>query len=156
LITVHGWRVRKDGSTTNHLFAANGNNRNPNIWSNTNDHPFNTASLTSPYNLINPDPRWDSGDKKFAIVSGNNPSTLESNIFNIAGMDEAIMTFDQAYNITPGASIRVEISTNGGTTYEAQALYELSGPAKSSVLDGFGASTHPSNKIQIDLGNYMG
>jgi hypothetical protein len=47
-----------------------------------------------------------SGNKGFAIVSGNNTSTLETAIFSLAALDEAILTFDQAYNLTSGAVIR--------------------------------------------------
>src|SRR5690606_4834923 len=87
---------------------------------------------------------------------GNNPSTLETNVFNLHVTGEAFMTFDQAYNLTADASIRVEISTNGGASYESVPLYEIIGPAKSSIIDGFSGSTHSSNKIRIDLGNYLG
>jgi hypothetical protein len=45
-----------------------------------------------------------SAEIRFAIVSGNT-STLETAIFSLAALDEAILTFDQAYSLTPGAVI---------------------------------------------------
>ncbi|CAM4160613.1 T9SS type A sorting domain-containing protein [Gillisia limnaea] len=153
LTSVHGWRVRRDGSTADLDFPASGNNTKPNIWSNTNDKPFYTANINGSGGS---DQRWDSGDKKFAIVTGNNKTTLETSVFAIDGIDQAILTFDQAYNLTAGASIRIEISTNGGASYESVPLYEVTGPAASGNIGNFGGSTADVNNIRIDLGNYIG
>ena len=65
-----GWVI--DGNPGNN-FPANGNNTKPNRWSETNDHPFDTRDGSKVF---------DSKDKKFAIVSGQNLSTLETPIFN--------------------------------------------------------------------------
>ena len=162
IVKVYGWRVRKDGSTTDLDFPAGGDNTKPNIWSNTNDHPFSTASLSSPYSTT--DKVWDSGDKKFAIVSGANPSTLETPVFNTYAMQTGILTFDQAYNLTPGASIRVEISTDGGQNYQSTPLYEIttgtSDPGlQSGNFNSFGTGTpssRPKNKIVLDISDYLG
>src|SRR5690606_5589639 len=103
---------------------------------------------------------WSSdGQPGFAIVSGDRTSTLETPVFNIDDVDQAILTFDQAYNLTPGPSIRVEISTNGGTSYQDEALYEWSCQLSSGNFGYFSAgntTSRPNNKIRIDLGNFMG
>lgn len=151
-LTNEGWRVRRDGSTTNLDFPAAGSNTRPNIWSNANDQPFYTGNINGSGGS---DVRWDSGDKKFGIVAGNNPSTLETPVFNTYAMESATFTFDQAYNLTDGAKIQVEISTDGGATYQT-ILYEASGPANSGSLGNFGLSSDPRNKISINLGSYLG
>ena len=152
-LTNEGWRVRRDGSTTDLDFPANGNTTRPNIWSNTNDKPFYTANLDGSGGS---DQIWDSGDKKFAIVAGNNPSTIETPVFNTYAMESGFITFDQAYNLTAGSSIRVEISTDGGLTYQSKALYEIIGNAASGKINSFGTSSDPKNKISLDLTEYLG
>ncbi|QED36231.1 T9SS type A sorting domain-containing protein [Antarcticibacterium arcticum] len=152
-LTNEGWRVRRDGSTTNLDFPASGNNTRPNIWSNTNDQPFYTANINNPTTGSNQ--TWDSGDKKFAIVTGKNASTLETPVFNTYAMESATLTFDQGYNLTEGAIIRVEISTDGGANYQS-ILYEVVGPATSESYNRFGSTSDPRNKISIDLASYLG
>ncbi|MDT0647518.1 LamG-like jellyroll fold domain-containing protein [Zunongwangia sp. F260] len=150
------WRINRD---PNGQFQSSANNTKPDIWERANPRAYSTADITSPY-TVRDNIRWESdGQPGFAIVSGNRTSTLETPIFNIDGFDQAILTFDQAFNLTPGASIRVEISTNGGSTYLPQALYERTGPMRSGNFGNFSAgdiTTRPNNKIRIDLGNYMG
>ena len=99
----------------------------------------------------------DDGNKGFALVSGDNTSTMETNVFALDGMDSGILTFDQAYNLTDGASIEVLISTNGGNTYTS--LYTNKNDPSSGNYDDFSfgtPSSRPENKIEIDLGNYIG
>ena len=99
----------------------------------------------------------DDGNKGFALVSGDNTSTMETNVFALDGMDSGILTFDQAYNLTDGAFIEVLISTNGGNTYTS--LYTNNNDPSSGNYDDFSfgtPSSRPENKIEIDLGNYIG
>ena len=155
----HGWRFRVDGKDAN--FETNANNTNQDFWSRATPHEFNTADYdTNPY-PVTPQ-KWDSGvedeNKGFALVSGAHTATMETNVFTIGSMDQAIVTFDQAYNLTPEATISVEISKNGGATYE-QVLFTISGSASSGNYSSFGTGTpktRPENKMVLDLGNYLG
>ncbi|MFD1095119.1 Ig-like domain-containing protein [Salegentibacter chungangensis] len=163
-ITNHGWRVRRNGSTTDIGFDTDANNTRPDRWKRATPHPFTTANLTPPYSFY--DTEWGSGiedgNKGFAVVSSNNSATMETPVFGISATDPGILTFDQAYNLTPGASISVEISTDGGNTYTT--LYyktptETDQGITSDHLADFGLGTidtRPENKIQIDLGDYVG
>ncbi|MFT5266460.1 MAG: hypothetical protein ACI8YQ_005225 [Polaribacter sp.] len=159
-ITKQGWRITDQFGNTNFNFESSADNRNPDKWLRTAPHDFATANLASPYAIV--DTRWDTslsnaGNKGFAIVSGNNPSTLETAVFSLAALDEAILTFDQAYNLTPGATIKVEISTNGGTSYGSEPiLFQQSGIATSGNYDHFGEGTAGINQMELDLGDYIG
>ncbi|MGI0107561.1 PKD-like domain-containing protein [Salinimicrobium sp. WS361] len=154
-----GWRFRLDGKDMN--FETNANNTNQDFWSRATPHNFNTANYnTSPYSMS--PMRWDAGiedgNKGFAMVSGDHNATMETNIFSIGAMDQAIVTFDQAYNLTPGATITVEISEDGGQNYET-VLFSISGSATSGNYSSFGTGTPQSrlkNKMVLDLGNYLG
>ncbi|WP_026837759.1 T9SS type A sorting domain-containing protein [Gillisia sp. JM1] len=103
------------------------------------------------------------GNKGFALVTGNNDSFMETPPFSMGSLDEAILTFDQAYNLTAGATIIVEISTNGGSTYE-KVLFSVTGDGTTKVgssgnYTSFGDGTpltRPKNKMVIDLGDYLG
>ncbi|AVR45537.1 hypothetical protein C7S20_09810 [Christiangramia fulva] len=158
-IANFGWRVRRDGSTKDLNFDSSADNIRPDLWLRTVPHDFITANISTNSAGLT---RWDSsvdndGNKGFAIISGNNQATLETPVFGITDMDQAILTFDQAYNLTSGASIAVEISTNGGGNYTS--LYTRTGPLKSGNEDKFGdgtPDTRPENKIEIDLGDYVG
>ncbi|TDD75178.1 immunoglobulin domain-containing protein [Flavobacterium caseinilyticum] len=159
-ITNKGWRITDQFGNTNFNFESSADNRNPDKWLRTNPHDFATANLTPTYEIV--DKRWDTslstaGNKGFAIVSGNNPSTLETAVFSLGALDEAILTFDQAYNLTPGATIKVEISTNGGVSYTSEPiLFQQSGIATSGNYDRFGQGTPGINQMEIDLGDYIG
>ncbi|WP_207917089.1 T9SS type A sorting domain-containing protein [Flavobacterium hiemivividum] len=159
-ITNSGWRITDKNGITNYDFSSNADNTRPDRWLRTNPHDFATANITAPYTII--DKRWDTslssaGNKGFAIVSGNNTSTLETAIFSLAALDEAILTFDQAYNLTSGAVIKVEISTNGGASYSSEPiLFQQSGSVSSGNYDRFGEGTPGINQMQIDLGDYIG
>ncbi|HKJ47654.1 MAG TPA: LamG-like jellyroll fold domain-containing protein, partial [Christiangramia sp.] len=110
--------------------------------------------------------RWTSElnvNEKFALVTGDNVSLMETPVFSLNGMDEAIFTWDQGYNLSAGATITVEISTNGGANYNT-VLYTLTSDGTEEIgssgnyLD-FGGGTHqsrPKNKMEIDLGDYIG
>ena len=164
-ITQHGWRVRRNGSTTDIGFDTDANNTQPDRWKRATPHPFTTANLNPNYSTS--DKEWGSGiedgNKGFAIVSSNNSATMETPVFSIGAMDQAVLTFDQAYNLTPGASIMVEISTDGGNTYNtvlySQAPTQPNQGITSGHIADFGLGTkdtRPENKIEVDLGNYLG
>ncbi|MFC0776404.1 PKD-like domain-containing protein, partial [Terrimonas alba] len=109
----------------------------------------------TPWNLTNPiDPfgvEYDNPDNdKFAIAAGDNNTTMSSNTFNLIGMSSATFSFQQAFDLKAGASIRVEISTDGGATYQSVPLLEYIGPA--TLGDPDGVWDNP----QIDLSDYLG
>ncbi|MBI6118007.1 T9SS type A sorting domain-containing protein [Salegentibacter maritimus] len=159
-IDQHGWRViNTNGIEEN--FETSASNVRPNVWKRVTPREFITANLTSPYNtsLQLFDHGLTDQNKGFAIVSGNNSSTLETNVFALDGMDSGILTFDQAYNLTPGASIEVLISTNGGAAGSYTQLYSNNNDPSSGNYTDFASGTpisRPENKIEIDLGNYIG
>ncbi len=167
-ITNHGWRVRRNGNSTDIGFDTDANNTRPDRWKRATRHQFTTANIDSPYNTredlyISSNGDVTEGNKGFAIVSSNNSATLETPVFAIGGLDQAILTWDQMYNLTPGASIKVEISTDGGNTYN-DVLYSVSTQpeptnttgVQSGNFDGFANGTIDINKIKVDLGYYMG
>lgn len=102
-------------------------------------------------------------NEKFALVTGNNDSYMETPVFSLSGMDEAVFTWDQGYNLTEGATIKVEISTDGGTSYET-VLYTHTGDGtieggSSGNYKDFGGGTREQrrkNKMLVDLGDYLG
>lgn len=165
-ITNHGWRIKDaDGNESN--FDSSADNGVAAIWLRTNPLPLTTAHLTSPYDTYTYS-NWDSsagneGNKGFAVVSGPNPSTLETSVFNLYAVENPVLTFDQGYNLTPGSAIYVEISTDGGANYETVPLFELvatdSKDGTSGNYDRFGDgdfNTRPKNKMKLDLTNYAG
>lgn len=166
-ITNHGWRI-KDGNGNESNFDSSADNGVAAIWLRTNPLPLNTAYLSSPYNIYSQN--WDSsagneGNKGFAIVSGPNPSTLETSIFNLYAVEDPVLTFDQGYVLTPGSAIYVEISTDGGNTYQTEPLYfvevdEAATEGKGSGnYDSFGDDSpgdRSNNKITLDLTEYAG
>jgi hypothetical protein len=170
-ITNHGWRVRRNGNTTDLGFDTDANNTRPDRWKRATRHQFTTANINSPFTTredlyISSGGASASGNKGFAVVSSNNSATMETPVFAIGGLDQAILTWDQMYNLTPGASIKVEISTDGGNTYN-NILYSASTPPNppnttgisSGNYDGFALGTiasRPNNKMKVDLGYYMG
>ena len=86
---------------------------------NSDDGKVYTANINAPYNtakLVNLRSE-EIQNKDFALVTGNNSSHMETPSFSFAALDEGILTWDQAYNLTDGATIIVEISTDGGNTY---------------------------------------
>jgi len=153
-MTNNGWRVRHYPHSGNDLnFPANGDDLRPRQWSNTNDHPFYVNNVQTGIAGVE---RIDSKEKKFGIVSGANPSTMETPVFNTLGLDDFILNYFQAYNlVTANDKIQVQISTDGGDTYPT-IIQEVTGIANSDALDRFGVSTDPRNKISIDLSNYVG
>ncbi|WP_373056602.1 LamG-like jellyroll fold domain-containing protein [Zunongwangia sp. H14] len=139
-----GWIV--DGSTSNN-FPANGNNTKPNRWSETNDHPFDTRDGSKVF---------DAKDGKFAIVSGQNLSTLESPVFNTFGLSTASLRFDEAFIMGPNSKMKIELSLDGGSSYNIvlrNGAYgiDASGVARTNNYQDFSGS----NQV-IDLSDYVG
>ncbi len=161
-IANHGWRVMRYGSNndgTEYTFESAANNVRPDRWQRTNPKEFMMASSSGTISQLFDTSLGNEGNKGFAIVSGDNPSTLETPIFNTFTMDNPTLTFDQAYNLTAGDVIRVQISLDGGATYESVPLLEITGPATSGNYASFGdgdPQSRPNNKISIPLDQYAG
>ncbi|TRO64045.1 T9SS type A sorting domain-containing protein [Christiangramia sabulilitoris] len=160
-IANHGWRVMRFGSSdyTEYTFESAADNTRPERWMRTNPHDYQMNDPNDPGSII-----WqrfdscscDEGNKGFAIVSGNNPSTLETPVFNLYTMDNPTLTFDQAYNLTSDDLIRVELSMDGGNTYNI-VLMEIQGPVVSGNYALFGDDhLGPPNNMEIDLSPYAG
>ncbi|WP_300437375.1 T9SS type A sorting domain-containing protein [Christiangramia sp.] len=166
-IANHGWRVMRYPGNTEYTFESAADNVRPERWMRTNPHDYQMAHPSGNGSIIYQrfdSCSCDSGNKGFAIVSGDNPSTLETPIFNLFTMDNPVLTFDQAYNLTYGDTIRVEISLDGGNTYNEEPLMEIGGPANPGDApnvsgnyanfgdDGLGEP----NNMELDLSNYAG
>ncbi len=160
-IANHGWRVMRYPGSTEYTFESAADNVRPDRWMRTNPHDYIMANPDGSGTVYQ---RFDSssgdeGNKGFAIVSGNNPSTLETPVFNTFAMDNPTLTFDQAYNLTPGDTIKVQISLDGGNTYVDEPLFVMGGPAVSGNYASFGdgtPETRPLNKMSIDISKYAG
>ncbi|WP_029038320.1 Ig-like domain-containing protein [Salinimicrobium xinjiangense] len=163
-ITNKGWRITdNEGNYSN--FDSSADNGVAAIWLRTNPLPLTTANLTSPYSTYTYS-NWDSsagdeGNKGFAVVSGPNQSTLETSVFNLFAVDNPVLTFDQAYNLTPGSAIYVDISTDGGATYNPVPLFELIATdpddGSSGNYDSFGDDdANAENKMELDLTEFAG
>ena len=159
-IKEHGWRFTNLEGGSNDFSSAADNGR-PDHWLRTTPKDkFFTADINT--HVVTPQ-IWDSkllpeGNDGFAIVTGDNGSLMETPVFSLEGLDEAVLTFDQAYNLTIGDTIWVELSINGGASYET-VLFEMGGPKSSGFYDTFGdgtPETRPKNKMVFDLGAYMG
>ncbi|HSP11756.1 MAG TPA: hypothetical protein VLO29_04445, partial [Salegentibacter sp.] len=173
-IKNQGWSfTNPDGSTNDFDSAAN--NGRADHWLRMNPHGNNpanekvyTADIYDPTQgtMVN----WrtysdNAGNKGFGLVTGDNDSYFEPPAFSLTGMDVAILTFDQGYNLTEGATITVEISKDGGNTYkEEDILLQITGDGVTDIgtsgnYDNFGdgtPQTRPRNKMVIDLGDYLG
>ncbi|SDS07993.1 T9SS type A sorting domain-containing protein [Gramella sp. MAR_2010_147] len=165
--------IFEDADGTVYNFESSANNGRANHWLRMNPHgntePNEKVYTAELYPIDQQGPgngymvnfrtfSSNAGNKGFALVTGNNDSNFETPIFSLGGLDEAILTWDQAYNLTEGAKITVEISTNGGSTYQT-VLFDTIGTATSGNYDNFGdgtPATRPLNKMVIDLGAYIG
>lgn len=88
---------------------------------------------------------YNSNSGKFAITGGNLTSTLETPIFSLFGNPPATLYWRDAYYLVNGAVGRVEISTNGGSTYTT--LLQLTG--QSGNYQSF-------RQEQVDISQYLG
>lgn len=92
-----GWLV--DGGN----FNASGDNGKNHTWLETNGNSLSEYDTAS--------------NDKFAIVRGAIDSRLETPIFDLVGLTSASLTFDYAYQLTSGATGKVQLSLDGGVTY---------------------------------------
>ncbi|ANE53219.1 hypothetical protein [Flavisolibacter tropicus] len=134
-----GWRITQNGTEIN--FPANADNASTFPWSETNGPktPFN-GGVT--YNNLQ-------SDGKFAITSGQVITTMETPVFSTIGMTSAVLQFYQALVFAAGASGKIEISTDGGATYN-QTLAQFNGPLN------IGNPASSWEQLNIDLTNYLG
>ncbi|MUP44302.1 T9SS type A sorting domain-containing protein [Gramella sp. BOM4] len=171
-IKNHGWDFTNPDGTVNDFDSA-ANNGRADHWLRMNPHgntepnekvytarlePIADQSPTNGYMVNFRTFSTNAGNKGFALVTGNNDSYMETPVFSLGGLDEAILTWDQAYNLTEGARIRVEVSTNGGASYN-YIVFDTIGTATSGNYDNFGdgtPATRPLNKMVVDLGDFLG
>ncbi|MDI1306433.1 MAG: immunoglobulin domain-containing protein, partial [bacterium] len=112
--------------------------------SNTNPNPFQlSATNGGTYSGIN-----YTSVGKFAIANGNFNSILQTPVFTTLGLSSASLSFDQAYFLTAGASAKVEISIDGGLTYNT-ILAQYTGPSSQGPYN-------ISTNMSIDLSAYLG
>ena len=131
-----GWQIYENGVPISPFPASNDNERiGP--WAETNG-PKTFCGGNA----------FDSGEKKFAIVSGDVNSWMETPVFNLVAMSSAALSFDHAYMLGPNASAKVELSTDGGNTYNV-VLSEYSGTLMSGM-------PNVVNDIGIDMSPYLG
>jgi hypothetical protein len=131
--------------------SAGGDNGNPTPWLLTNNEKVNAPLIS-----------YASTDGKFAVVRGSgtewanangDTSVLETPAFSLIGQTSSVFQFSQGYVLTTaGASISIEISTNGGASYSA-VLSQVKGVATSPGLSGSTITLQPSS---ISLANYIG
>lgn len=155
-IKNNGWNFTyPNGSEVN--YNASANSGEPNPWHKTQPKwKFETAALNHPYSLVDRwwNPRTDGKQNEhFAITQGAFSSNMDTPPFTLTGMDEATVTFDQAFNLTTDATIRVVLYKNG---VELKELYKVTGPASSGNYEGFGSGTPGINDMSFDLGTYLG
>ncbi|WP_320111174.1 PKD-like domain-containing protein [Draconibacterium orientale] len=135
-----GWRIWQDGVILS-PFPASGDNEKATPWAETN----------GPKQFCGTD--YDSGEKKFSIVMGepgvNMNSWMETPIFELLStMSSAELNFDHAYDLAPGATAKVEISLDGGDTYNT-ILASYTGTLNTGM-------PNVVNPIEIDLSPYIG
>ena len=138
-------------------YDANANNGTPIHWHKTQPKwRFTTADIDSPYSTSEQwwNPRNDGKtNEHFAIAQSTYSSNMDTPPFNLLSTDEAVLTFDQAFNLTTDATIRVVLLKNG---VEYKELYKVTGSASSGFYDQFGYGTPDVNQMSIDLGSYIG
>jgi hypothetical protein len=131
-----GWRVWYNGNFENTI-SASGSSTNPDRW-----------LLTTRDKTFCGNATFSSEDKKFSVVNGALASTMETPVFSLIAMSSAELTFKHAYNLSAGSTAQVEISTDGGNTYN-QVLADYSGRL-------MGGNPNVVNPINIDLSPYLG
>ncbi|WP_428224202.1 T9SS type A sorting domain-containing protein [Flavobacterium sp.] len=121
--------------------------------SNTNENPFAlSATNGGTYSGI-----VCTANGKFAIAHGNlwyapynGTSYMETSTFSTTGLASATLQFKHAYNLLAGASIKIELSFDGGASYPA-LIYSLTGVAATT------GNFNPFTTLQnIDLSSYVG
>ncbi|MDO9274825.1 MAG: HYR domain-containing protein, partial [Lutibacter sp.] len=149
------WRINGDD---NQIMPAVASTTLPNIWS-------ESTSGKVFYGI-----QYDTQDgKKFAIANGNYYTTLETPIFNTLALEDVYLSFDQSYWLQSGAEIKIEISTDGGVTYntilipginvESGLPHDYTGPSTTGTLPGTPPKNIPKANFvhtEINLQDYIG
>ena len=125
-------------------WTANADSTKPNDWSGSND------------NKSFPGGTFVSGNPKFGIANGPITSVLETPIFNTYGLTVFEFRLDQAYRLYTGDRILIELSVDGGATYNV-TLQDISGPIQ-YVLNPFGNdnTVFTEDIYGNSLNNYVG
>ncbi|HSI71020.1 MAG TPA: LamG-like jellyroll fold domain-containing protein, partial [Gillisia sp.] len=135
-------------------FTAGGNAVKPRNWSGTNNHNFGGIE-------------YDSQDKKFTIAygnyyevdkfnnpiyEGNIPTTLESPIMDLTDAETASLDFDQAFYFAINDIAIIEISTDGGLTYQTLRVMHAQGdPVTTWFTAGTAESVAGSTATQYNF-----
>jgi hypothetical protein len=143
------WRLNYVlGETKSYKFPANADSEVPTIWAETNG-PKDFGGIT-----------YDTRDNtKFAIAYGDfagdqfgsqtwnqTYTTMETPVFNSLGLTELYLEFDQAYFLEAGASIKIEISLDGGVTYPEINPLDPLGPSINPLDPGYNDITLADHK----------
>ncbi len=141
-----------DGQCTGSSLPASGNNTNNAPWQETNG-PKVFAGI-----------EYDTYDNsKFAVTAGTFPpnsiTRMTTPPFSLIGLAPPVnLNMYHAYNLNPGASINIEISTNGGSTYNTSLLNVAS--TTTALQLGINNATNPPTgslqNVNISLNNYIG
>ena len=110
------------------------------------DFLTSTPCTTTTYN--NNPLGGQTNNTKFMMVVGPNTSSLESPIFNLVGLTSASMDWWEAFILEAGASIKIEISTDGGATYNT-TLQTITGPTTKGSPTDFTLTS-------LNLNDYLG
>ncbi|MDP3360453.1 MAG: LamG-like jellyroll fold domain-containing protein, partial [Lutibacter sp.] len=139
------WRL--DGIAVGNAWTASASNTKANNWAGTTDQPFGTYPIF-----------YSSLDKKFAISNGDllntyyggtrDNTTLETPRFNTYGLTTAVFKVDMAYNLELNDYAKIELSLNGGVTYNI-VLFEKYGKTASGIYN-------PLQPYSFDLQDYVG
>ena len=97
-----------------------------------------------------------SDNTKFAVVDGANNAILESSVFNLTGGTNTQFSFSTAYNLTADNLAKVQISTDGGLTYNTTLVTFNKGKYGTAGVDNQGHPELILKNYTIDLSNYVG
>ena len=139
------WRAYEN--TTLHNISGSANNGvNPfNLTNGPKEFFSNTSGAVTYTN----DPLdGQSNNNKFMVANGPVNSTLETPIFSLVGLSSASIDWYEAYILETGASIKMEISTDGGNTYNFLRS-DITGPTTHGIPTNF-------TKTSVDLTTYVG
>jgi hypothetical protein len=145
------WRANERGSLHNIEGSAN-NGTNPFNLTNGPKEFFGPPSYEpNPYTVIyNNNPLGGQvNNNKFMVANGLVNCTLETPIFNLLGLSRASIDWWEAYILQPGATIKMEISTDGGNTYNTFLRPDIVGPVSYASPTNFA-------KTSVDLSAYAG
>jgi hypothetical protein len=145
------WRATETGSSHNIEGSAN-NGTNPFNLTNGPKEFFGPPSYASnPYTVTyNNNPLGGQvNNNKFMVANGLVNCTLETPIFTLVGLQTASITWWEAYILQAGAYIRMEISTDGGNTYNSLLRPDITGPVSYASPTNF-------QQTSVDLSAYAG